>query len=52
MSKKLGAKGQHEDMKRWGPQKYQMKESNREDVQETESTIDYRILKAYKMITK
>lgn len=39
-------------MKRRGLQKYQMKESNQEDEQETEQTIDFKILKAYKMITK
>lgn len=52
MGKKLGTKGQHKDMKRWALQKYQMKENNQEDVQEMEQTIDSKILKAYKMITK
>tara|TARA_B110000285_G_C14564790_1_gene355144 strand:+ start:187 stop:345 length:159 start_codon:yes stop_codon:yes gene_type:complete len=52
MSKKLGTKGQHEDMRRWGLQKYQMKESNQEDEQKMEQTIDFRTLKACKMIMK
>ena len=39
-------------IERYEEEKYQMKESNQEDEQKMEQTIDFRTLKACKMIMK